>query len=58
MMFDVAALYEGLLIRLGYQTERGVMKAGFVLTKWLKQWPGLEASVWVTLPTFRLLLNL
>ena len=50
MMFDVAALYEGLLIRLGYQTERGVMKAGFVLTKWLKQWPGLEASVWVTLP--------
>lgn len=50
MMYDVAALYEGLLIQLGYQTEKGVMKVGFVLTKWLKAWPGLTASVWVTLP--------
>lgn len=48
--YDVANLPKILPIPIGHQTETGVERIGFDVSGWLKMWPGLELSVWVTLP--------
>lgn len=37
-------------ISLGVQNETGVTEIGFDVTPWLEAWPGMQVSVWHTLP--------
>lgn len=38
------------VIPVGVQTEHGVERIGFDVAPWLTKWPGMQLSVWATLP--------
>lgn len=48
MRFSIAQLPP--VIPVGVQTESGVEQIGFDLGPWLRKWPDMECSIWLTRP--------